>query len=78
MAWNLVQDADGSARLVADGGGSHATDVTIEFATGVEAEIGRGTADTDITYIALRAADGSKRYLTLTNANATAVSATRP
>lgn len=37
--------------------------MTTTFASGVDAEIGRGTTDTDVTYIALRATDGTKIYI---------------
>jgi hypothetical protein len=37
-----------------------ASDVVVRWATGADVVIGRGTADTDITYIALRQADGTQ------------------
>jgi len=37
--------------------------VYVEWATGVDAEMGRGTSDPDITYLALRNANGTRCYI---------------
>lgn len=47
-AGNVVVEVDGTS------------DVTVRWAAGVDVVLGRGTSDTDITYIALRQADGTQ------------------
>ena len=46
--------------------------------TGVDVEIGRGTTDTDITFIALRSPDGTKFYIEVNDAGAISASTTKP
>lgn len=62
MAWNLVQLPNGQARVEASGA-SESQHLTIRWADGVEAELGRGTTDTDVTYIALHNETGQKVYI---------------
>jgi len=49
----------GTSRITVKNDGT----IIVTFATGVDAEIGRGTTDTDITYMALRNADGELCYV---------------
>lgn len=51
---------------------------TFTFATGVDVVIGRGTTDTDITYIALRSANGTKFYIYPDDSGALTTSTTAP
>jgi hypothetical protein len=55
----------------------NAGDVIIRFAEGVDVLVFRGTADTDITGIAVRQADGSRRFI-YSAAGAVTNTATRP
>lgn len=72
---NSNSGIDGTLRAISDGEGTDsvlyisssevkaAGKVTVEFDTGVDAIIGRGTSDTDITYIALRNSAGILCYI---------------
>ncbi len=51
---------------------------TYSFETGVDVVIGRGTTDTDITYISLRSANGTKFYLYPDDSGALILSTTAP
>lgn len=75
-------NTDGSIEKVAKGPASQNSPGAAEriiFADGVDAEIGRGATDTDITYLALRNASGTKVYIS-PNAAGTGVdvSTTKP
>jgi hypothetical protein len=51
----------------------------VEWAgTGVDVEIGRGTTDTDQTFITLRSPDGTKFYIEVNDAGAISASTTKP
>jgi hypothetical protein len=52
--------------------------INTTFATGVTAEIGRGTTDTDITYLSLRSANGTLYYLYPDDSGALILSTTKP
>lgn len=70
MGWNLQQNEDGTARLIS---------TEDQGDTPAEIEIGRGATDTDITYIALRNASGTKVYIYPDAAGtAVTVSTTKP
>lgn len=77
MAWNLVQEDDGGARLEASTGASQLNPMTVKFADGVEVELGRGETDTDITYIGLYDAAGTLYYVYIDTGAVTA-STTKP
>lgn len=77
MSFNLVQKDDASFELLASGASVN-TEVRVVFADGVDVEMGRGTTDTDQTYIALRSPDGTKRYLVISDADAVSASTSRP
>lgn len=79
MAWNVIQPSDGTVKLVPQGGGSETKEVIIEFAPGVFVGVGRGVTDTDITYLAMKNADGELCYVYPNAAqNDITVSATKP
>lgn len=59
----VQQNADGTAKILATGGGSNLKSVSVEFAPGVEVIVGRGTVDTDRTYIAMRNSSGVLYYI---------------
>ena len=67
MGWNLKQKDDGTAEITDDESDAPAV------------EIGRGTTDTDVVYIALRNSDGELAYI-FPNAtqNGITVQATKP
>ena len=50
----------------------------IEFAPGVDIEIGRGTTDPDVTFIALRSPNGTKYYVTVDDAGNLTASTVKP
>ncbi len=50
----------------------------IEFAPGVDIEIGQGTADPDVTFIALRSPDGTRYYITVDDAGNLVASTIHP
>lgn len=50
----------------------------VEFSQGVDVEIGQGTTDPDVTFIALRSPDGTKYYVTVDNSGNLSASATHP
>jgi hypothetical protein len=50
----------------------------IEFAPGVDVEIGRGTIDPDVTFIALRSPDGTKYYITVNDLGDLVASTDKP
>lgn len=52
--------------------------VTFQWATGVDAQLVRGTTDTDRTAIALRRSDGTRVYLYVDTGTTLVVSATAP
>ncbi len=56
----------------------NAEKVTVEWASGVDAEIIRGATDTDRTAIALRRSDGTKVYLYVDTGTTLVVSTTAP
>lgn len=62
MAFRLEQELDGSTKVVADAASAN-EELTVIFADGVDVGFGRGDTDTDITFIALRNADGTKAYV---------------
>ena len=80
MAFNIVQQSDGGTLIKADEGSGSATTgyVKVQFAPLVFAEIGRGTTDTDRTYIALTRSDGTKMYLYVDTGTTLTVSTTHP
>jgi len=78
MAFNVLQKADGSVEIVADGSGSANELVKVVFATGVEAELGRGDTDADITYIALNRADGTKMFVHVDTGTAVIATTAKP
>lgn len=69
MGWNVKQLDNGDVELTDDQGGANAPAVIF----------GRGTTDTDVTFLALRNSDGELTYI-LPNAaqNAIVVQAGRP
>jgi hypothetical protein len=50
----------------------------IEFAPGVDVQIGRGSTDPNVTFIALRSPDGTKYYITVDNDGNLVTSTTKP
>ena len=78
MAFYKQQDEDGNQVFLADGGGSEEAETIVEFADGVTAAIGRGSTDTDITYIRLNRADGSDIYLYVSSGTTITASTTKP
>lgn len=52
--------------------------VTFEWASGVDAQLVRGTTDTDRTAVALRRSDGTKVYLYVDTGTTLVVSTTAP
>ena len=59
MAFSVVEDGSLNERIRIKSTGN----IVFKWATGVEAMLGRGETDTDITYIALYNADGEKCYI---------------
>lgn len=77
--FTLSQTSGGQAVVKATGdsvSGNNAN-LLIEFAPGFDIEVGRGTADTDRTYIALRNSTGVKYYLYV-DTTAVIASTTKP
>lgn len=70
MAQNIVQKDDGTVQIQ-DGASSTSSTATLQEVM----EIGRGTTDLDITYIALRNASGTKTYI-YAAANGTSITVT--
>lgn len=54
MSWNIKQEAAGGVFVLTD---------STDAAKDPPVEVGRGVTDTDITYIALRNASGTKVYI---------------
>lgn len=52
--------------------------VTFEWASGVDAQLVRGTTDTDRTALAIRRSDGTRIYLYVDTGTTLVVSATAP
>lgn len=50
----------------------------VEFTPGVDVEIGQGTTDPNVTFIALRSPDGTKYYVTADDSGNLSASATHP
>ncbi len=50
----------------------------VEWSDNVDAEIGRGTSDTDVTFLTLRSPNGTKYYITVTDGGTLSVSTTKP
>ncbi|MCP4650315.1 MAG: hypothetical protein GY853_09600 [PVC group bacterium] len=50
----------------------------IEWSANVDVEIGRGTTDTDVTFLTLRSPNGTKYYITVTDGGALSVSGSKP
>lgn len=64
MTWSVQQKDDGDVDIIADGNNSeNVGDVNIIWGSSVAATLGRGTTDTDITFLALRNADGELCYI---------------
>lgn len=70
MGWNVQQNDDSTVRLIS---------TEDEGDTPAEMEVGRGSTDTDITYVALRNDTGVKCYIYPNAAgNGIVVSTTKP
>lgn len=75
----VQQKPNGNVDIVAQGNDSATGDINIYFTTGAKAIIGRGTTDTDITFLALTNADAEVCYIyPHADQNAIVVSATHP
>jgi len=48
------------------------------IADGTDVEIGRGTTDTDVTFLTLRSPNGTKYYITVSDVGALSASTTKP
>jgi hypothetical protein len=78
MAW-IVRQPDSGIAIIEATEESVNDSVQVKFAPNVEITLGRGATDTDITFIALRNADGELCYVYPNAAqNAIVVSATKP
>lgn len=53
-------------------------EVIVEFAPGVEAAFGRGSTDSDLTYLRLTLADGTPVHIFASDATTVAATAARP
>ncbi len=81
--WVLQQNDDGTTTALATGGGSETSELKVEFdrtdAGGIiDAAIGRGSVDTDRTYLRLRRSDGTSVYLYVDTGTTLTVSTTAP
>lgn len=70
----MQQQTDGDIVYLMD----TAATVTFQWANGVDAQLVRGTTDTDRTAIALRRSDGTRVYLYVDTGTTLVVSATAP
>lgn len=62
MSFTFKQNPDGTATVQAESASVNES-VLVKFANSVDAEIGRGTTDAEITFIALRDSDGVKHFI---------------
>jgi len=76
--WVREQADDGSEVVRAQGGGSETADRVTVFVENVDVTLGRGTTDTDRTFIALRRSDGTKVYIYVDTGTTVVCSATHP
>lgn len=81
--FNLLQKDDGSAKFTAQGGGSESQELGVVFeeldtGVSVDAAFGRGTTDTDRTYVRLKRSDGTSVYLYVDTGTTLTVSTTAP
>lgn len=74
MSMYMQQETDGDVVYKLD----TAATVTFQWASGVDAQLVRGTTDTDRTAIALRRSDGARVYLYVDTGTTLVVSATAP
>ena len=74
MAAFLQQETDGDVVVRLD----PTATVTFQWANGVDAQLIRGTTDTDRTAIALRRSDGTRVFLFVDTGTTLTVSATAP
>lgn len=72
MAWNIIQNAAGDFELYDAGVGTTGGAVVPAIV------LGRGTTDTDKTFIGLRDSAGGLKYLTITATGAVVAATTRP
>lgn len=77
MAFNLVQNTDGSAEFEASGASAN-TEFRFNFNGTQNAGFGRGSADTDRTYVILQDSNGTDRYLYTTDGSSLTITSVRP
>ena len=77
MAFNLVQNTDGSAEFEASGASAN-TEFRFNFNGTQNAGFGRGSADTDRTYVILQDSNGTDRYLYTTDGSVLTITSVRP
>lgn len=77
MAFNLVQNDDGSAEFEASGASAN-TEFRFNFNGTQNAGFGRGSADTDRTYVIIQDNDGASHYLYTTDGSSVSITSVRP
>lgn len=78
MTWNVKQNPNGSALVFAEGGGSDVASVVVQWATGIDVHLVRGTTNPSRTAIMLRSPNGTAVYITANNDGTMSASTTVP
>lgn len=76
--WITQQTDNGDQKLLAQGGGSETSEAITEWATGVDAGLGRGVVNAARSYLRLRRTDGTIVYIYVDTGTTVACSTTRP